>query len=329
MAYERLFMKKILETLKGVNTIFWVLLGYIILCALFVPRFMEFYTIRNIWGQVCVLLTVACGVQFTVLNGGVDFSSTSIIALAGVIGASIMSETAGLLAGKWYAVPTAILAMFLIGLAFGLINGFSIVIFKMPSFIVTMATQMVGAGLALFYTKGRTIGVLPASFTALGTKYIGIFPYAAIFTAIIVLITHIILSRTRLGREIYAVGTNPKASQISGIPVKPTIVKLFVISGLCASCASILMIAQMESAAAGFASTMFIDIMASIIIGGTSPFGGRGRIIDTVMGAFLVILITVSMNLLGVKWFVISIIKGCIILAAANVERVRQTKARA
>jgi ribose transport system permease protein len=85
----------------------------------------------------------------------------------------------------------------------------------------------------------------------------------------------------------------------------------------------------MESAAAGFASSMFIDIMASIIIGGTSPSGGRGRIVDTVMGAFLVILITVSMNLLGVKWFVISIVKGAIILFAANAERVRQTRIKA
>jgi ribose/xylose/arabinose/galactoside ABC-type transport system permease subunit len=322
-------MEKILEKIKGFNTIFWVLLGYIFLCAVFVPNFAAQYTARNIMAQVCVLLTVSCGVQFTVLNGGVDFSSTSVIALAAVVGASIMSETTGVLAGRWYAVPCALAAMLLIGFVFGLVNGFSIIIFKMPSFIVTMATQMVGAGLALYYTKGQTIGGLPQSFTALGTKYAGIFPYAAIFTAIVVIITHVVLSATRLGRQIYAVGTNPKASQISGISVKVTIVKLFIISGLCASCASILMTAQMESAAAGFASTMFIDIMASIIIGGTSPFGGRGRIIDTVMGALLVILITVSMNLLGVKWFVISIIKGFIILIAANAELLRQRRARA
>jgi ribose/xylose/arabinose/galactoside ABC-type transport system permease subunit len=322
-------MKKILEHIKGFNTIFWVLLGYVILCAIFVPHFTDTYTIKNILGQVCVLLTVSCGVQYTVLNGGVDFSSTTIIALAGVIGASIMSDATGLMAGKWYAIPAAILVMLAIGLVFGLINGFSIILFKMPSFIVTMATQMVGAGLALFYTKGKTIGALPSGFTALGTKYVGVFPYALIFTAVVILINQTILSRTRLGRQIYAVGTNPKTSQISGLPVKATIVKLFIISGLCASCASILMIAQMESAAAGFASSMFIDIMASIIIGGTSPFGGRGRIIDTVMGAFLVILITVSMNLLGVKWFVISIIKGSIILIAANIERVRLSRARA
>jgi ribose/xylose/arabinose/galactoside ABC-type transport system permease subunit len=317
-------MNKFLEKTKGINTIFWFLLGYIIFCLIFVPHFMSVYMIKNMLSQVCVLLTVACGVHFTVLNGGVDFSTTSIMALAGVIGASIMSEADGLLAGKWYAVPTAIGVMLVIGLVFGLINGFSIITLKMPSFIVTMAMQMVGAGLALLYTKGKTIGVLPANFIRLGA-----FPYALIFTALVVFITHTILTRTRLGREIYAVGTNPKTSQISGIPVKATIVKLFIVSGLCASCGSILMVAQMESAAAGFASNMFIDIMASIIIGGTSPIGGRGKIIDTVMGVFLIILITMSMNLLGMKWFVISIIKGCILLIAANIELIRQARTRA
>jgi ribose transport system permease protein len=322
-------MKKILQEIKKINAIFWILLVYVVICVIFVPKFAATYNVKNILGQVCVLLTVSCGVQFTVLNGGVDFSSTSIIALAGVIGASIMSESGGFLAGEWFAVPAAVIVMFSIGLIFGFVNGLSIIFFKMPSFIVTMSTQMAGAGLALLYTKGKTIGALPSGFTKLGTKYIGVFPYAVFFTGGVVLITHIILSRTRLGRQIYAVGTNPRAARVSGLPIKATIVKMFVISGLCASCASILMVAQMESAAAGFASSMFIDIMASIIIGGTSPSGGRGRIVDTVMGAFLVILITVSMNLLGVRWFVISIVKGVIILFAANVERVRQTRMRA
>ena len=322
-------MKKALEKIKGFNTIFWVLLGYIILCMIFVPNFLNLYNLKNLLSQICVLLTVACGVHFTVLNGGVDFSATAIIAFAGVIGASIMSETDGLLAGKWYAVPTAVGVMLLIGIAFGLINGFSIITFKMPSFIVTMAMQMIGVGLAVLYTKGRTIGFLPVSFTGLGTGYIGVIPYATIFAAIVAFITHTILSRTRLGREIYAIGTNPKTARISGIPVKKTILKIFVISSLCASCASILMIAQMESAAASFAGTMFIDIMASIIIGGTSPFGGRGKIINTFMGVCIIILITVSMNLLGMKWFTISIIKGSIILIAVTIDLVRQSRVRA
>jgi len=322
-------MKWFIDKVKATNTILWFLLIYVLLCLFLVPSFATAYNIKNILSQVCVLLTVACGVHFAVLNGGTDFSSTSVIALTSVIGASIMSETTGLLAGRWYAVPAALAAMLLIGLLFGVVNGLSVIVFKMPSFIVTMATQMIGAGLALFYTKGTTIGSLPASFTKLGTGSVGIIPYALFFVLAIVLVTNWLLNRTKTGRQIYSVGTNPKTSLISGIPVKRTIFKLFIVSSLCASCAGILMIAQMESAASSFASNLFIDIMSSIIIGGTSPIGGRGKITDTVIGAFLVILINVSMNLLGVQWFVISILKGAIILVAASIDIAKKSKARA
>jgi ribose/xylose/arabinose/galactoside ABC-type transport system permease subunit len=304
------------------------LLIYIILSFILIPNFGTVYNIKNVLGQVCVLLTVACGQHYAVLNGGVDFSSTSVISLTCVIGASIMSQSDGLLDGHWFSIPAAIVVMLLIGLIFGIINGLSIITFKMPSFIVTMATQMIGAGLALLYTKGKTIGNLPDAFTKLGTGYIGIIPYALIFAAVIVFLTHTILSKTKLGRQIYAVGTNPKASLISGIPVKFTIFKLYVVSGVCAAVAGLIMLAQMESGAASFGSNMFIDIMASIIIGGTSPFGGRGKITHTVMGVFLVILINVSMNLLGVQWFVISIIKGAIILTAALIDLASKSKLR-
>lgn len=316
------------DKLKSINTILWFLLIYVVVCFLFVPRFATAYNIKNVFSQVCVLLTATCGVHYTVLNGGVDFSTTSIIALTSVVGASIMSETQGLLAGQWYAVPLALVIMLLIGLLFGLINGLSIITFKMPSFIVTMAMQMIGAGLALLYTKGKTIGGLPESFTKLGTGAIGVFPYSLVFTAIVVLVTNTILNKTKLGRQIYSVGTNPKTSLISGIPVKKTILKLYIVSGVCAALAGILMIAQMESGASGFASNMFIDIMSSIIIGGTSPVGGHGKITDTVMGVFLVILINVSMNLLGVPWVVISIVKGVIILLCACIDLAKKSKLR-
>lgn len=321
-------MERVMEKVKSVNTIFWILLLYLAVSLLFVPNFATPYNIKNILGQLCVLLTVACGQHFAVLNGGVDFSATSVIALTSVVGASIMSTTVGLLKGQWYAVPTALLAMLLIGVLFGVINGLSIITFKMPSFIVTMATQMAGAGLAVWYTKSQTIGGLPESFTVLGTGGIGVIPYAAILTAAVVLVTNTLLNKTKLGRQIYSVGTNPKTSLISGIPVKKTIFKLYIISGLCAACAGIIMIAQMEAGASGYASNLFIDIMASIIIGGTSPVGGRGKITGTIVGSLLIIIINVSLNLLGVQWFVISVIKGAIILIASSIDLIKQSKAR-
>lgn len=194
---------------------------------------------------------------------------------------------------------------------------------------MTMATQMIGYGLALLYTKSVTIALLPEAFTIFGTGNIGVIPYAFLFALLVVFVTAFILNRTRLGRQIYAVGTNPKAASISGIPVKKTIFKIYIISGLCAALGGIVMIAQMEAAAASFAQNMFIDFQSAIIIGGTSPNGGRGKISGTLMGAFLIILINVSMNLLGIDWYVISIIKGVIILVAASAELAKKVRTQA
>lgn len=322
-------MERVKKIYESVDAIVWFVLVFVILALIFVPNFATQNNISNILSQACVLLTVACGVHFSVLNGGVDFSSTSIIALTCVIGASIMSSTTGLLAGKWYAVPVAILAMLAIGFVFGVVNGFSVTKFKMPSFIVTMATQMIGSGLAVVYTGGSTISGLPESFTKLGTGKIFVIPYALVLALLVAVVTHLVCSRTLYGRQLYAVGTNPKASIVSGVPVKKTIFKIFIFSGVCAAIAGIIMMAQMESGASSYGSTLFIDIMGSIIVGGTSPAGGSGKIPNTVLGAFLIILINVTLNLLNTPYFIITIIKGAIILVAGGVEILKKRNEKA
>lgn len=128
-------MKRALEKLKSTNAILWFLLVYVVLCFVLVPNFGSVYNIRNVFSQVCVLLIVACGLTFCFLNGGLDFSVTSVIALSGVVGASIMSESTGILKGQPYAIVVAILAMLGVGLCFGLVNGLSIILFKMPSLL--------------------------------------------------------------------------------------------------------------------------------------------------------------------------------------------------
>lgn len=264
------------------------------------------------------------------LNGGVDFSSTSIIALSSVVGASIMSETSGYLAGKWYAIPVALLAMLALGAVFGIVNGIAVTVFKMPSFIATMATQLIGTGIAVIYSSGKTIGGLPDSFADFGGgTFFGIIPNVLLLALAVMLISHIICSRTLYGRRLYSVGTNPKAALISGIPVKKTIFWIFILSGLCSAVAGIIMMGQMQSGASSYGATLFNDIMGSIIVGGTSPAGGSGKIPNTVLGAVLIILINIALNLLNTPYFIITMIKGLIILFAAAIEVFRKRKERA
>ncbi len=318
-------MRYIKKIYKSIDAIGWFLLGFFILALIFVPKFSSPSVIESVLSQACVLMVLSCGVHLTVLNGGVDFTSTALLALTTVIGGSIMSVK-GPLGGTGFAVAAGCITMILLGLLFGVINGFSIVTFKMPSFIVTMATQMIVNGLAVVYTGGATITGIPTGFCNFGNKSIGIFPLTMILALAIGVFLHILLSRTRFGRQLYAVGTNPKASLVSGISVKKTIFKAYVISGICAGIAGIIELAQMQCGSVNYGGTMFNDIMGAIIVGGTSPSGGRGKIPNTIMGALLLAMISVVFNIMNVPYYFITLIKGLIILIAASLDLLNQQK---
>lgn len=294
--------------------------AFCVIAMIIVPNFFSTTNIKNIIVQSSELFVVAAGMTFVVLNGGVDFSTTGVIAFASVIGGSIMSQDpdCGLMVGNQFSIVYAILAMILIGLVVGTFNGLVVVSFKMPSFIVTMAMQIILSGLALWYTKGVTIGLLPKAFTRFGTKtFLKVIPYCTLLMVVVFIICHILLSKTKFGRYVYAVGINQNAALISGVPIKKTIIKMFMISGICSALSSIIVTARMASAASSYGSSMFLDIMTSIIIGGTNPAGGFGTIVGTLVGVFFVVILRTSLNLMGVNYYIISIIKGCVIILVA------------
>jgi len=204
--------------------IFPILIIFFILSVLVVPNFLTIRHIKDILIQASTLAIVASGVTFVVLNGSIDFSCVSIIALGSVIGASIITNDNGLLAGSPYAIPLAIIVVILVGILFGVINGLSVTFLKMPAFIVTLATMNIGSGLAIWYSKAETIYNLPDSFNYIGQGSFLHIPIIILISIVSILILDFILSRTIFGRHIYAIGTNQIASYISGIPVRKTLI---------------------------------------------------------------------------------------------------------
>ena len=303
--------------------IFPILIIFFILSVLVVPNFLTIRHIKDILIQASTLAIVASGVTFVVLNGSIDFSCVSIIALGSVIGASIITNDNGLLAGSPYAIPLAIIVVILVGILFGVINGLAVAFLKMPAFIVTLATMNIGSGLAIWYSKAETIYNLPDSFNYIGQGSFLHIPIIILISIVSILILDFILSRTIFGRHIYAIGTNQIASYISGIPVRKTLIKVFIISGIYSSITSILLTARLESGASGLGSNMFLDIIACIILGGTSIAGGSGSIGGTVLGVLFLTLMNNSLNMLGVSWFVINVVKGLIILTVAMSDIIR------
>jgi ribose/xylose/arabinose/galactoside ABC-type transport system permease subunit len=217
--------------------------------------------------------------------------------------------------------------MIAVGLMVGAINGLSVVNLNMPSFIVTLATRMFFAGAAIWYvtfhSTSSSIADLPQAFAGFSTGSVAGVPYTLIVAAAIGIGAHILLSRTQFGRWVYAVGANPNAARISGIPVARTIILTFLISGFCASIASTMYTSRMQTGSPITGENILLDVIGAVVIGGTSLFGGKGKIIWTVFGVLFLLLIDTSMKLLGASLFAIYIIKGGVILAAAMIDTLR------
>ena len=306
------------------NITLLILLALAVYSILFVPNFASLSNAQSIASQASYLILVAIGMTFVILNGGIDFSVVAVINLGSVVGAMIMSEKDGLLSHSGAGFLVAILVMLLIGVAIGLLNGFSVVVLKMPSFIATMAVNLVFSGLAVFLTKSDTITGLPKAFRALGnSQFLGI-PVSVFIALAAVLATHYLLSRTVFGRRVYAVGTTPLVARISGTNVKGVILRLFVLSGFFAALSGIVLTAWIGAGKPTVADDMTMDIVSAVVIGGTSTFGGSGTITGTVVGALLITVMSSSLSLMGLNWYTISTIKGFILLAVALIDAAKR-----
>lgn len=296
-----------------------LLIASFALASLFVPYFFTAYNLKNLLLQSADLLIISCGLTFVVLNGGIDFSVTSVMALGSVVGAYIMAVSP-LAATPLLSIPVAIVAVMAIGLLVGIVNGLSVVKLKMPSFVATLATQLIFLGLAVqlasMVSQTSTIAGLPDAFLALGGEG-GYFLVPIVIAFSLFLSSHWLLTRTLFGRRVYAVGVNPTVSFISGAPVKKTIFSLMILSGLFAAIAGIIATARNEAGMASLGDKMFLTTIASVIVGGTSTAGGFGGVHRTLMGVLFITVLNNAMNLLGVGWHTIMIVLGALIIASA------------
>ena len=305
--------------LRSEYLVLFLSLAYFLALVPFTPGLASSENLANILATLLPLFVVAMGQTLVLITGGIDLSVTSIIALASILGAAVMSGDHGWLAGSPLAVPLAILAMLGVGALVGLLNGIAVAGFRMPPFIVTLTAMMFWSGLAVWLTQSRNIGALPGGFNALGGRVWLALP----LTAGLALAVHLMLGRSLWGRWLYAVGHNARASLISGVPVNGVIVSAYVASGGLAAAASVLYAGQAESGSPVLAQRLLLDIVGATVIGGTSLFGGRGKILWTLFGVLFLKLIDNSLNLLGLSHFTIMMVKGAVILFAALMDSVR------
>jgi ribose/xylose/arabinose/galactoside ABC-type transport system permease subunit len=293
--------------------------AYFAALAPFTPGFASAGNLANILSAMLPLLVVATGQTLVLITAGIDLSVTSIIALASVVGAMVINADTGLLAGSAAATPVGVLVMLALGATIGLLNGAAITLFRMPPFIVTLTGMMFFSGFAIWLTQSKSIASLPGSFIALG-KNVWL---AGGIAAVVALAGHLLLTRTLLGRWFYAVGHNPKAALVSGVPVNRTLLLAYVACGLCAGVAAVLITGRLETGSPVHWRSNLLDVIGATVIGGTSLYGGRGKVLWTVFGVLFLTLLDNSLNLLNLSHFTIMMVKGGVILAAAVLDAVR------
>ena len=226
--------------------------------------------IFNVLRQNSTNLYLACGMIMVIILGGIDLSVGSIIALSGCIAAGCVSR---------YELPqvVAIIAGLLIGVLVGAFNGMVISLTTIPPFIVTLATMNVAKGLAYVYTGGSPVRVVTKEWQFIGAGYIGIFPTPVVILLVVLIITTIIMNKTKLGRHIYAVGGNPLAATFSGISTAKVKFIVHTYSGLMAGLAGVVLASRMYSGQPTAGDGAEMDAIAAVVVGGTSMSGGSGR----------------------------------------------------
>lgn len=292
-----------------------------------VPQIVSKATLVEVVVAMLPLLILAVGQSFVLIVAGIDLSMTSVVALASVIAASVMTGDGGLLAGSAAAVPVGLAGFLIVGLVAGLFNGLCITRFGMPALMVTLVGQTLLAGCAVWYTSLRTdsvsIAALPAAFNLIGRGSIAGIPYALLICGAVVLSAGWILQKTTLGRWLYAVGANPRAARVSGVPVERVIVVAFVLSGLCAALASIIYTARLETGSPVLGQRVLLDVIGAAVIGGVSLFGGKGKVAWVILGVLFLTVVDKGLQLLGMSQFLVFAVKGGVILLAAILDALR------
>ncbi len=310
----------------------------------FIPDIATVDNLGNLFSNMGPLLVVALGQTFVLLVAGIDLSQTAIMGVTSVVGSMIMTTSlsptlfskspfwgtflsthGSPLSSSPLAVPIAIVAMLLVGSLIGLINGVSVARFNMPPFMVTLVSMIFFQALAIWLTKSENIFHLPPGFTNIGDGAIFAIQYVALIALALAIIAHIVLSRTVFGHQLYAIGTNIKTAIVSGIRTERTIILAYVISGLCAAASSALYTARLATGSPTLGQDILLDVIGATVIGGTSLFGGKGKILWTVFGVLFFVLLDNSLDLLNLSFYTVTAVKGAVIVFAAllNVVRVR------
>ena len=283
-----------------------------------------FFSARTVWSiieQVSMFGIIAIGVTFIIITTGIDLSSGSVVALTAVVSASIVtggdSVTAALIAFG---------AAILVGAMIGVINGSLTAIGTIPAFIATLGTMIIARGAAQIYSDGRPINASSDAFTWIASMDVFDLPGLVILYILIVVASHILLSRSTFGRHVYAVGGNLNAAKICGINTTKTLMWVYILGGALSGLAGALLASRTHAGNPSYGLSWELDAIAAAVIGGVSLSGGFGTIPMCVIGALIIGTTNKGLNMLGVDPYWQQIVKGSIIVVAVLLDTLKRRR---
>lgn len=294
------------------------------ICLIFAIASSEFLTASNLINvalQTSIIAIVAIGMTFTILTAGIDLSVGSVMALSGAI-------AAGLAVRQGLGTFPAIGAALLLGALVGGVNGLLVIRGGMPPFVATLAMLAIARGLTLVYTDGRPIAGIDDRFIFLGTGQLLGIPIPVILLILIGVIAYVITRHSRFGLHVYATGGNEETTRLAGVSPDRIKLAVYVISGTMAAVGGVLLTARLWSAQPNAATGWELDAIAAPVLGGTSLFGGVGSIGGTVVGAFIIGVMSNGLNLMGIPSYYQQVIKGVVFILAVTIDLITKRRRR-
>lgn len=294
---------------KNYGGVLLALIGLIILFSFLSPHFFNTNNILTIFSQVAIIAILAFGMTFVLMLGEIDLSVGSTLALCGIVLGLMLSQGVN----EWVAVAATLLT----GALAGLFNGFVSSWFSLPTFIVTVATMGIFRGIGYAITDAKPIQIDNSTILFIGNeKVFDVIPVPGLILFILLILFHVVLSKTPFGRRAKLTGGNRLAAEYVGVNTKVLQLKIFIISGITAAISGILMASRLYSAQPNAAEGYELDAIAAAVLGGTSLTGGYGTVFGTFIGALIMGVINNGMNLIGMPYFYQQIVKGLIIIIA-------------
>jgi ribose/xylose/arabinose/galactoside ABC-type transport system permease subunit len=290
-----------------------------IVFAIIAPQFLSVPNLVNVALSIAITGILSVGMTAVILTGGIDLSVGSVAALSGVVAAMLASQNTnatGVILGAVVALS--------IGALVGLVNGVMVAQFRVPPFVTTLAMLTICRGLAFIVTGGRSIGNLPASFGFLGRNLVLGVPVPVLLMAAVFVAGWFVLKHMKLGRYIYAVGGNREAAFLAGVSIKRTTLLVYIFNGLLVGLAGLVLASRLGAGVPNAGLQYELDVIAAVVVGGTSLNGGRGSVVGTFWGAVFIGILNNGLNLAGIDPYIQKIALGVVILLAVLADQLNK-----